>query len=47
MLSAVMSKLEEFENSLQRPEQIGIMQRIDNVLFSHGCLTVEFVKWLD
>lgn len=43
----VMSKLEELENSLQRPEQISIMQRIDNVLFSHGGLTTEFVKWLD
>lgn len=42
-----MSKLEELENSLRRPEQINVMQRIDNVLFSHGGLTVEFVKWLD
>ena len=43
----VISKLEELENSLQSPEQISIMQRIDNVLFSHGGLTTEFVKWLD
>lgn len=42
-----MSKLEELENSLKDPAQINIMQRIDNVLFSHGGLTTEFVKWLD
>lgn len=42
-----MSKLEELENSLRDPAQINIMQRIDNVLFSHGALTTEFVKWID
>lgn len=42
-----MSKLEELENSLRDPAQINIMQRIDNVIFSHGGLTTEFVKWLD
>lgn len=31
-----MSKLEELENRLKGPAQIGIMHRIDNVLFSHG-----------
>lgn len=43
----VMAKLEELENSLQDPLQINIMQRIDNVLFSHGGLSTEFVKKLD
>lgn len=43
----VISKLEELENNLPRTGQIGIMQHIDNVLFSHGGLTAEFVKWLD
>ena len=43
----VMSKLEELENSLQDPSQIAIMQRIGNVLFSHGGLTVDFLRWLD
>ncbi|MCD7752889.1 MAG: metallophosphatase family protein [Lachnospiraceae bacterium] len=43
----VVSKLEELENSLRNPAQINIMQRIDNVLFSHGGLSMEFVKWLD
>ena len=42
-----MSKLEELENSLKSPAQIGIMHRIDNVLFSHGGLTADFLKWLD
>lgn len=43
----VILKLEELKNSLRDPAQINIMQRIDNVLFSHGGLTTEFVKWLD
>ena len=43
----VMSKFEELENSLKSPAQIGIMHRIDNVLFSHGGLTADFLKWLD
>ena len=42
-----MAKLEELENSLQDPSQINIMHRIDKVLFSHGGLTTEFVKWLN
>ena len=42
-----MAKLEELENSLRDPSQINIMHRIDMVLFSHGGLTAEFVKWLD
>ena len=42
-----MSKLEELENSLQDPSQIAIMHRIDNVLFSHGGLTVEFLRGLN
>lgn len=43
----VMSKLEELEHSLQDFSQINIIHRIDNVLFSHGGLTMQFVKWLD
>ena len=43
----VISKLEELKNSLQNSSQINIMHRIDNVLFSHGGLTTEFVKNLD
>ena len=42
-----MSKLEELENRLKSPVQINIMHRIDNVLFSHGGLTADFLKWLD
>lgn len=42
-----MSKFEELENSLKSPTQIDIMHRIDNVLFSHGGLTADFLKWLD
>ena len=42
-----MSKLEELENSLKSPAQINIIHRIDNVLFSHGGLTAEFLKWLN
>ena len=43
----VMSKLEELENSLKSPAQINIMHRIDNVLFSHGGLTTDFLKWFN
>ena len=43
----VMSKLEELENSLESPAQINIIHRIDNVLFSHGGLTADFLKWLN
>ena len=48
--SAIISKvwgLEELENNLQDTSQINIMHRIDKVLFSHGGLTVEFLKWLN
>lgn len=43
----VMSKLEELENRLKSPVQINIMHRIDNVLFSHGGLTADFLRWLN
>ncbi|ORU00730.1 hypothetical protein D081_0712 [Anaerovibrio sp. JC8] len=43
----VMSKLEELVHTLPDSSQINIMHRIGNVLFSHGGLTKEFVKWLD
>lgn len=43
----VIYKLEEFEKILSDAGQLAFMHRIDNVLFSHGGLTTEFVKWLD
>ncbi len=43
----VISKLEQLANILRNSSQINIIHRIDNVLFSHGGLTNEFVKWLD
>lgn len=43
----VMSKLEELENSLQDTSQIAIIHRVDNVLFSHGGLTVDFLRRLN
>ena len=43
----VLSKLEELENSLQDPSQIAIMHRIDNVIFSHGGLTANFIRRLN
>lgn len=42
-----MTKLKELENCFRNPSQINIIHRIDNVLFSHGGLTAEFVKWLN
>ena len=43
----VISKLEEFEGVLQNSSQLAFMHRIDNVLFSHGGLTTDFVRWLN
>lgn len=43
----VISKLEEFENILKESSQLAFMHRIDNVLFSHGGLTTDFVRWLN
>jgi hypothetical protein len=43
----VMTKLEEFREAFSDPGQIGFVHRIDNVIFSHGGLTMEFVCWLD
>ena len=39
--------VEELENRLKSPVQINIMHRIDNVLFSHGGLTADFLRWLN
>lgn len=43
----VISKLEELEKILSDAGQLAFMHRIDNVLFSHGGLTTEFVKWFN
>lgn len=43
----VISKLDELERTLQDHSQIAIVQRVDNVLFSHGGLTTDFVRRLD
>lgn len=45
--STVLSKLKEFEDILSDSSQLAFMHRIDNVLFSHGGLTTDFVRWLD
>ena len=45
--SIVISRLDELEHSLNDPSQIAIMHRVDNVLFSHGGLTTEYIKWFD
>lgn len=45
--STVLSKLREFENVLQGSEQLTFIHRIDNVLFLHGGLVTDFVRWLD
>lgn len=43
----VISKLEDLEKILSDAGHLAFMHRIDNVLFSHGGLTTEFVKRLD
>ncbi len=45
-IKTVISKLEELENNLKNRSQIAFVHRIDNVLFSHGGITIEFVRWL-
>lgn len=42
----VITKLEELKSSLRNPNDIAIIHRIDNVLFSHGGLSEEYVEWL-
>ena len=43
----VVFKLRELKQSLRDPSQITFMHRIDNVIFSHGGLTGDFVRQLD
>lgn len=45
--STVISKLNELEHALKDSSQIAFVQRIDNVLFSHGGLSKNFVRQLD
>ena len=44
---AVIARLRELETGLRDPSQIAIMHRIGNVLFSHGGLSTDFLRWLD
>lgn len=37
-------KLEELQNALAAPENLAIIHRVDNMLFSHAGLTKEFVE---
>ena len=43
----VIMKLEELKNTLKASSQIAFIHSIDNVLFSHGGLTTDFVSRLD
>lgn len=43
----VIDKQRELEDSLRDPSQMTFLHRIDNVLFMHGGLTTDFVRWLD
>ena len=45
--ATVISKLEELTNSLPDPSQIAVIHRVDNVIFSHGGLTEDFVSYLN
>lgn len=45
--NTVVTKLDELKNAVMDSSQINIIQRVDNVIFSHGGLSEEFVKWLD
>ena len=43
----VIYKLNELKYNLEDASQIAIVHRIDNVLFCHGGLSKEYVKWLN
>ncbi len=43
----VMTKLEELRDAVRNPSGMAFVQRIDNILFSHGGLTEDFVRTLD
>ena len=43
----VIAKLEELKRVLSDAGQLTFIHRVDNVLFSHGGLTTEYVEWLD
>lgn len=45
--STVISKLNELENALKDSSCIAFVQKIDNVIFSHGGLSKNFVRQLD
>ena len=45
--NTVISKLEELKNTVTNSSQINIIQRVDNVIFSHGGLSEDYVSWLD
>lgn len=43
----VMSGMEKLKRILKEASQIAFIHRIDNVLFSHGGLSTDFVRWLN
>ena len=45
--ATVIAKLQELKDTLQDPSKIRIVQRIDNVLFSHGGLCAKYVQYID
>ncbi|MBQ8947372.1 MAG: metallophosphoesterase [Lachnospiraceae bacterium] len=45
--ATVRSKLKELEKTLPGPAQIAFVHRIEKVIFSHGGITTDFVRWID
>ena len=43
----VINKIGKLEKTLKDHSQIAFIHRIDNVLFSHGGLNVDFLRWFD
>ena len=43
----VISKVRELEYAVRESDQMAMMHRIDQVLFSHGGLSLDYVSWLD
>ena len=43
----VRTRLRELERALPNPSQMTFVHRIDKVIFSHGGITSDFVRWLN
>jgi hypothetical protein len=43
----VLKRQQEFNDVISNPANVAIVHRIGNVIFSHGGLVTEYIRWLD